>query len=61
LKIIGQRASVLNCGGLPPLSFRAGAQLLPQGAFSKIGVSVRRICCDSGLLVADREHFIRHF
>jgi hypothetical protein len=27
----------------------------------KIGVSVKGICCDNGLLVADREHFIRHF
>jgi hypothetical protein len=27
----------------------------------KIGVSVKLICCDNGLLVANREHFIRHF
>ena len=26
-----------------------------------VRISVKRICCDSGLLVANREHFIRHF
>jgi hypothetical protein len=36
-EIIVQRASVLDCGGPPPLSFRDGAQLLPQGSLSENG------------------------
>jgi hypothetical protein len=28
---------------------------------SKMVVSVKRICCDTGTVVFNREHFIRHF